>query len=71
MKSIVILLIALLIGNQQLMAVQEHSPRKKVGLVLSGGGAKGTAHIGAIKVIEELGIPIVTEKEFAEEFLGG
>ena len=58
MKSIIILLIALLIGNQQLMAVQEHSPRKKVGLVLSGGGAKGTAHIGAIKVIEELGIPI-------------
>lgn len=58
MKSIVILFIALLIGNQQLMAVQEHSTRKKVGLVLSGGGAKGTAHIGAIKVIEELGIPI-------------
>ena len=33
-------------------------PRKKVGLVLSGGGAKGMAHIGAIKVIEEIGIPI-------------
>lgn len=32
--------------------------RKKVGLVLSGGGAKGMAHIGAIKVIEEAGIPI-------------
>ena len=48
MKSIVILLIALLIGNQQLMAVQEHSTRKKVGLVLSSGGAKGSAHIGAI-----------------------
>ena len=30
-------------------------PRKKVGLVLSGGGAKGMAHIGAIKVIEEIG----------------
>lgn len=32
--------------------------RKKVGLVLSGGGAKGVAHIGALKVIEEAGIPI-------------
>lgn len=32
--------------------------RKKVALVLSGGGAKGTAYIGAIKVIEEVGIPI-------------
>ena len=34
------------------------STRKKVGLVLSGGGAKGMAHIGALKVIEEAGIPI-------------
>ena len=32
--------------------------RPKIGLVLSGGGAKGSAHIGALKVIEELGIPI-------------
>lgn len=30
----------------------------KVGLVLSGGGAKGMAHIGALKVIEEAGIKI-------------
>lgn len=32
--------------------------RKKVGLVLSGGGAKGVAHIGVLKVLEEAGIPI-------------
>ena len=32
--------------------------RKKVGIVLSGGGAKGVAHIGALKVIREAGIPI-------------
>ena len=32
--------------------------RPKIGLVLSGGGAKGMAHIGVIKIIEELGIPI-------------
>lgn len=30
----------------------------KVGLVLSGGGAKGLAHIGAIKAIEEAGVRI-------------
>lgn len=34
------------------------SPRKKVGIVLSGGGAKGVAHIGVIKTLEELNIPI-------------
>lgn len=34
------------------------APRKKVGLVLGGGGAKGVAHIGVLKVIEEAGIPI-------------
>ncbi len=30
----------------------------KVGLVLSGGGAKGLAHIGALKIIEESGVRI-------------
>lgn len=34
------------------------SKRPKVGLVLSGGGAKGAAHIGVIKYLEEAGIPI-------------
>ena len=32
--------------------------RPKIGLVLSGGGAKGAAHIGVLKYIEEAGIPI-------------
>ena len=32
--------------------------RKKVAVVLSGGGAKGVAHIGALKVIEQAGLPI-------------
>lgn len=32
--------------------------RPRIGLVLSGGGAKGAAHIGVIQYIEELGIPI-------------
>jgi len=34
------------------------SQDKKVGLVLSGGGAKGLAHIGVIKALEENDIPI-------------
>ncbi len=33
-----------------------HSP--KVGLVLSGGGAKGISHVGVIKALEEYQIPI-------------
>lgn len=31
---------------------------EKIGLVLSGGGAKGIAHVGVIKALEENGIPI-------------
>ncbi|MGY4826964.1 patatin-like phospholipase family protein [Sphaerotilaceae bacterium SBD11-9] len=33
-------------------------PRPRIGLVLSGGGARGGAHLGVIKVIEEMRIPI-------------
>ena len=39
-------------------AVVPQPQRPKVGLALSGGGAKGAAHIGVLKYIEELGIPI-------------
>lgn len=34
------------------------SPRPKIGLVLGGGGAKGSAHIGVLKVLEEQRIPV-------------
>ena len=37
---------------------QEKTQEPKVGLVLSGGGAKGLAHIGAIRAIEESGVKI-------------
>jgi len=33
-----------------------HRPR--VGLVLAGGGAKGGAHVGVLKVLEEMHVPI-------------
>ena len=38
--------------------IEEKKERPKVGLILAGGGAKGFAHLPAIKAIEELGIPI-------------
>ncbi len=41
-----------------LFAFSQEKKDLKVGLVLSGGGAKGLAHIGALKVIEEAGIHI-------------
>ena len=52
--SILVLSIGLLIP----FSVHAQQQRKKVGVVLSGGGAKGVAHIKALKVIEEAGIPI-------------
>ena len=44
------------------MSAQENDSttvgRKKVAVVLSGGGAKGMAHIGVLKVLEKAGIPV-------------
>ncbi|WP_311195829.1 patatin-like phospholipase family protein [Antarcticibacterium sp. 1MA-6-2] len=53
MKKILLLLLLFPLFN---FAQVQEDP--KVGLVLSGGGAKGLAHIGALKVIEEAGIKI-------------
>lgn len=41
----------------------QEQKRVKVGLVLSGGGAKGFAHIGVLKVLEDAGVKI--------DFIGG
>lgn len=46
----------LLMGFQNTFAQEQKRP--KIGLVLSGGGAKGFAHIGVLKVIEEAGVKI-------------
>ena len=54
--SIVILLIFALSSSLKAQETQEQEP--KVGLVLSGGGAKGFAHIGVLKVIDSLGIRV-------------
>ena len=58
MKSLIIFWACLFLCTSSMAVTQEPPQRKKVGLVLSGGGAKGMAHIGALKVIEEAGIPI-------------
>src|SRR5690606_27231644 len=42
-------------------AMSEATPaprRPKIGLVLSGGGARGAAHIGVLEVLEELRVPV-------------
>ena len=44
--------------RQQLNRVRSAQKRPIVGVVLSGGGAKGAAEVGALKYIEEMGIPI-------------
>lgn len=48
MKRLCIFLLMLLF-----FCPESFGQRKKVGLVLSGGGAKGVAHIGVLKVLEE------------------
>ena len=48
----------LLAAGQSFAADSFPSGRPKVGLVLSGGGARGAAHIGVIRVLEEMRIPI-------------
>ncbi|MGB5360131.1 MAG: patatin-like phospholipase family protein, partial [Eudoraea sp.] len=56
-KWALILTFILCFGLSRAQNIKPDQPIK-VGLVLSGGGAKGMAHIGALKVIEEAGITI-------------
>ena len=63
MKKILLLLVALLAQEVYSQEINNDSERvggkpKKVAVVLSGGGAKGMAHIGVLKVLEKAHIPI-------------
>ncbi len=60
MKSVwmTCLMTALLVGQVAMAQPEQAAPRKKVAVVLSGGGAKGVGHVGALKVIERAGVPI-------------
>lgn len=52
----------LLVGGaalaQPVESLVEPDQRPKVGLVLSGGGAKGLAHVGVLRVLEEIKVPV-------------
>ncbi len=58
MKKFIISLIMLLAITSLAAQPADNRNRKKVAVVLCGGGAMGTIHIGALKVLEEAGIPI-------------
>ncbi|WP_327439983.1 patatin-like phospholipase family protein [Pseudomonas donghuensis] len=52
------LLLSLLLLFVSLPLLAAEAPRPKVGLVLSGGAARGLAHIGVLKALEEQGIKV-------------
>jgi NTE family protein len=45
-------------GAQTVDAEDDDKPRPRIGLVLGGGGARGAAHIGVLKELERLRIPV-------------
>src|ERR1700740_1488677 len=49
------LLVALL---SALPALAQAPAQPRIGLALSGGGARGLAHVGVLKVLEELRVPV-------------
>lgn len=59
MIRLILVYILILLPVQSTFAQESPTPnRKKIGLVLSGGGAKGFAHIGILRAIEEANLPI-------------
>ena len=55
----IVLLICLAVSFSGMQArKKEGTWRPKVGVVLSGGGVKGAAHVSILKAIEQAGIPI-------------
>ena len=55
MKNSIAVLFFIFIFSQNIFSQETIKSRPKIGLVLSGGGAKGFAHIGVIKVLEKAG----------------
>jgi NTE family protein len=59
--SLFAMFIALVLGASSIspvLAEAAEQARPRVGLVLSGGGARGAAHVGVLKVLDEMRIPI-------------
>ncbi len=45
-------------GEARAQEAAPNSHRPRIGLVLSGGGARGAAHVGVLKVLDELRVPV-------------
>lgn len=58
MKKALLIIMLIVVVLMPFVAQAGQSSRQSVGLVLSGGGAKGIAHIGVIQALEENGVPI-------------
>lgn len=58
MPRIVILLLVCVVSFVPTVTADSVEDRPTVGLVLSGGGAKGMAHVGVLRVLEEMRIPV-------------
>lgn len=60
MKKLSLLLTVMAFVSTGVMAATSNTPesRPKVALVLAGGGAKGAAHIGVLKALEQMRIPV-------------
>ncbi|MBP5561180.1 MAG: patatin-like phospholipase family protein [Muribaculaceae bacterium] len=66
MKKLLLLLLGLMLALPAVaqpvvcdsVATDSVAHRKKVAVVLSGGGAFGAVHVGALKVLEEAGLPV-------------
>jgi NTE family protein len=56
--SLLILLLGANLGVAAELPEEPTTERMRVGLVLGGGGARGAAHIGVLKELERLQIPI-------------
>jgi NTE family protein len=55
-RMTLVALLCLCYSNPALPRTDDDRP--KIGLALSGGGARGGAHVGVLKTLEELGVPV-------------
>ena len=55
--------------NKKIEKFKEEEKQPKIGLVLSGGGAKGFAHIGVLKVLEQIILRLIILQEQVWELL--
>jgi len=56
--SLTAALLCCAVANAQIPGSDPAAPRPRIGLVLSGGGARGAAHIGVLKMLDALHVPI-------------